>query len=201
MLKPMLASKGFSKEELEGLAAIAAQNLTEASTEEEINNAVGGVVPYAEMMQKVANRMVTSVESKYKGWVKPTDVEPKSKTHEPIVEPKPASPTMEEIQKLISDGIAEGLRPYREKEERNRLQSILNSHDKVKSVPESFRSRYSLEKEEDLETVASQVESDFASLKQELLKSGEFTAPPQGGGGAGESDDLIQRLHDMGDGK
>lgn len=207
LLKPLLASKGFNKEELEGLATIVAANLNEASTEEEINNAIGGVVPYADMMQKVANRMVSGVEAKYKGWVDPSKLEPKP------AEPKPAEPTpvkqveekplltAEAIQKMISDGIEAGLRPYREKEEKQRLQTILNSHDKVKSIPESFRSRYSLEKEEDLEAVASQVELDFTSLKQELIKSGEFTAPPQGGSAVGDSDDLIQRLQEMGKGK
>ena len=53
ILKPLLASKGFSKEELESLAEIAAKNLTEASTEEEINNAASGIIPYADVMQKV----------------------------------------------------------------------------------------------------------------------------------------------------
>lgn len=202
LLKPLLASKGFNKEELEGLATIVAANLNEASTEEEINNAIGGVVPYADMMQKVANRMVSGVEAKYKGWVDPSKVEPKPVEPAPVekVEEKPLL-TAEAIQKMISDGIEAGLRPYREKEEKQRLQTILNSHDKVKSIPESFRSRYSLEKEEDLEAVASQVELDFTSLKQELLKSGEFTAPPQGGSAVGDSDDLIQRLQEMGKGK
>lgn len=202
LLKPLLASKGFNKEELEGLATIVAANLNEASTEEEINNAIGGVVPYADMMQKVANRMVSGVEAKYKGWVDPSKVEPKPVEPAPVekVEEKPLL-TAEAIQKMISDGIEAGLRPYREKEEKQRLQTILNSHDKVKSIPESFRSRYSLEKEEDLEAVASQVELDFTSLKQELIKSGEFTTPPQGGSAVGDSDDLIQRLQEMGKGK
>lgn len=199
LLKPLLANRGFSKEELEGLATIAAQNLTDASTEEEINNAVSGVVPYADMMQKVANRMVSSVESKYKGWIDPNKapkpVEELKPTEQPVEKP---ALTAEDIQKLISEGIEAGLRPYREKEEKTRLQTILNSHEKVKAIPESFRSKYSLTKEEDLETVAAQVESDFASLKQELLKTGEFTAPPQGGSGQGDSDDLIQRLQEMG---
>ena len=141
LLKPLLASKGFSKEELEGLAAIAAQNLNEASTDEEVNNAVSGVVPYADMMQRVANRMVSTVETKYKGWVDPSKVTD-SKT-EPTPEPKPTF-SMDDIQKLIakrvSEGIEAGLRPIREKEEKQRLQSILYAHEKVKSVPEAFRS-------------------------------------------------------------
>lgn len=198
LLKPLLASKGFSKEELEGLAGIAATNLNEASTEEEINNAISGVVPYAEMMQRVANRMVSTVEAKYKGWVDPTKVEPKPT--EPT-EPKPTL-SMEDIQKLIADrvseGIEAGLRPIREKEEKQRLQSILYAHEKVKSVPEAFRSKYTLDSEDNLEVVASQMENDYTALRQELIKSGEFATPPQQGGMVGESDDLIQKLQNMG---
>ena len=199
ILKPLLASKGFSKDELESLAEIAAKNLTEASTEEEINNAASGIIPYADVMQKVGNRMVTSVENKYRGWVDPKSIEPKLKPQE--TEPKPQEPkglTAEDIQKLIADGIEAGLRPYREREEKQRLQTLLYSHDKVKSVPDVFRNKYSIEKEEDLEVVAAQIENDYTALKQSLINSGEFAAPPQSGNGAGEVDDLITALQNMG---
>lgn len=198
VLKPLLVSKGFSKEELEGLAEIAAKNLTEASTDEEVNNAVGGVVPYAELMQKMGNRMVSSVENKYKGWIDPKTIEPNPK---PNLDPKPQEPkslSVEDIQKLIADGIEVGLKPYREKEEKQRLHSLLVSHEKVKSVPEVFRNKYAIEKEEDLEAVAAQIENEYTALKQSLLTSGEFANPPQSGNGSGEVDDLINKLQNMG---
>lgn len=194
ILKPLLASKGFSKDELEGLAEIASKNLSEASTEEDINNAASGIVPYAELMQKVGNRMVSSVENKYKGWIDPKTIEPKP-------EPKPQEPkglSTEDIQKLISEGVEAGLRPYKEKEEKQRLHTLLFSHEKVKSVPEIFRSKYAIEKEDDLETVAAQIENDYTALKQSLLTSGEFVTPPQSGNGSGEVDDLITKLQNMG---
>ena len=199
LLKPMLASKGFSKEELEGLATIAAANLSEASTDEDVNNAVSGVVPYADMMQRVSNRMVSTVEAKYKGWVDPTKIGETKSTE--VVEQKP-SLSMEDIQKLIADrvseGIEAGLRPIREKEEKQRLQTILYAHEKVKSVPEAFRRNYTLDNEDNLEVVASQMENDYTALRQELLKSGEFATPPQQGGMVGDTDDLIQKLQNMG---
>lgn len=198
LLKPLLASKGFSKEELEGLAGIAALNLNESSTDEDVNNAVSGVVPYAEMMQRVANRMVSTVENKYKGWVDPSKVDATKPTE---IESKPTF-SMDDIQKLIaervSEGIEAGLRPIREKEEKQRLQSILYAHEKVKSVPEAFRSKYTLDNEDNLETVATQMETDYTALRQELIKSGEFATPPQQGEVVGESDDLIQKLQNMG---
>lgn len=196
MLKPILASKGFNKEELEGLAEIAAKNLTEASTSEEIDNVVNGIIPYADLMQRVGNRMVTSVESKYKGWIDPSKVEP-PKQEPPKEEPKGL--TADEIQKLISEGIAAGLKPYQEREEKQRLHTLLNSHDKVKTIPEAFRNKYVVEREEDIDNVATQMEADFAQVKQALVTSGEFVTPPTSGGGASETDDLINMLHAMGE--
>ena len=49
ILKPLVASKGFKRTELEGLAELIAKILDDASTDEEINNAVSGILPYAEL--------------------------------------------------------------------------------------------------------------------------------------------------------
>lgn len=200
VLKPLLANRGFNKEELEGLAEIAVKNLNEASTDEDINNVVNGIVPYADLMQKVSNRMVTSVEHKYKGWIDPNNVpKPEPPKNEPPKVEEPKVLSMEDIQKMIADGINEGLKPYREREEKQRLQTLLYSHEKVKAVPEEFRNLYSLNKEEDLETVAARMENDYTAIKQALVKSGEFVAPPQQGNGASETDDLVNMLHAMGE--
>ena len=201
-LKPLLASRGFNKEELEGLAEIAAKNLTDASTTQEIDDVINGIIPYADLMQRVGNRMVSSVEHKYKGWIDPSKVEPPKQEppkQEPPKQEEPKGLTAEEIQKLISDGIAAGLKPYQEREEKQRLHTLLNSHDKVKAIPEAFRSKYVVEKEEDIDNVATQMEADFTELKQALITSGEFVAPPTSGGGSSETDDLINMLHAMGE--
>lgn len=196
ILKPLVASKGFKRTELEGLAELIAKNLDDASTDEEINNAVSGILPYAELMQKIGNRYAADIEKKYEGWVKPGEKKPDTPPETPMKEEQPKSLTAEEIQKLIADGIANGLKPYQEREEKNRLQNLLFSNEKVKSIPESFRSRYTLDKEENLDALATQMENDYANLKQELLKSGQFAEPPATGGG-GNSDDLIAAFKGM----
>lgn len=196
ILKPLVASKGFKRTELEGLAELIAKNLDDASTDEEINNAVSGILPYAELMQKIGNRYAADIEKKYEGWVKPGEKEPDTPPKATTKEEQPKSLTAEEIQALIAEGIANGLKPYQEREEKNRLQNLLFSNEKVKSIPESFRSRYTLDKEENLDALATQMENDYANLKQELLKSGQFAEPPATGGG-GNSDDLIAAFKGM----
>lgn len=198
LLNPLLASKGFSKEELEELADIAAKHLTEASTEEEINNVVNGVVPYADMMQKVGNRYASVVEKKYEGYVKP---QASPGPTEPQGTPKPTENHVmsdEDIRKLVDEKVSAALKPYRERDERQRLQNLLHSNEKVKSIPEVFRNKYSLDKEEDLDTVVTQMETDYATLKQSLVTSGEFAAPPVSGSGTSNPDDLIGALQAMG---
>lgn len=198
LLKPLLAAKGFNKEELEGLADIASKNLTDASTEEEINNVVNGIVPYADMMQRVGNRYASTVEKKYEGWVKPQSNPEPPKPNEP---PKPVESTgmtPEDIQKLVDEKVQAVLKPYQERDEKQRLQNLLYSNEKVKSIPDVFRNKYSLEKEEDLDNVVTQIETDYAALKQSLVTSGEFATPPASGNGTGDSDDLISALQTMG---
>lgn len=204
VLKPLVADKGLSKEEIEGLAKIYAKNLTETSTDEEINNVANGIIPIADMMQKTGNRLATSVETKYKGYVDPATLEKYNEwlkeQGKPIVPPTPAPPaqptlTAEDISKMIQESIAASLRPMQEQQEKARLSSLLSAHEKVKSIPQAFRSRYTLDKEEDLESVASQMESDYAELKQQLIRDGVFQKAPEK---ANENiDDDIQALQDM----
>lgn len=198
-IKPLLSSKGLSEQELESLAEIAAKNLTETSTDEEIQNVCNGLIPYADVMQRMSNRMVTAAVKKFEGWVDPKTIEPEPQPQpKPEPQPKPGL-TQEEIQKLIADGIAAGLKPFQEANERQRLSSMLNSHEKVKGIPEAFRAHYVLEKEEDLESMATRMESDYTAVKQSLIQSGEFAPAPQGSK-TGDTDDLIERLHQMASG-
>lgn len=202
-LKTRFASRGFSKETLEGLAEIAVKNLTDESTEDDIKNAVSGLDGIAEIMQKESNRMVTAAVKKFDGFISPDDprVKKDEVQNDKDDKQKPQGMTNEEIAALIKSGIEEGLKPYKEREERTRLSGLLSAHDKVKNIPAAFRSRYTLDDETKLEELASQMENDYAALKQEIVKSGEFVAPPtRGNGGNVESDDdLIEFMQNMGE--
>lgn len=204
IIKPLFASKGLTKEELESLAEIAAKNLTDASTEEEIKNVANGLEPYAELMQKHGNRLVTSTTDKFKGHISAEEhkkivdelaaLKEKYEKTPPPTEPK--SLTQEEIQKLISDGIAAGLAPMREKEEKARLSGLLMNSEKLKSIPEVFRSKYALDKEENLDTVVSKIESDWAELKQDAIKSGSFIEAPFSGSTSVDDDiEMLKKIN------
>ena len=200
VLKPLVANKGLSKEEIEGLAKHYAKNLTETSTDEEINNVANGIIPIAEMMQKTGNRLATSVENKFKGYIDPSTLEKYKEWLKAQDNPKPTpdtpkSLTAEEIAKMIKDGIEAGLKPMQEQQEKARLSSLLAAHEKVKAIPQAFRDRYTLDKEENLDTIASQIESDYAELKQQLIRDGVFQEAPQPGDG--NIDDDIQALQEM----
>lgn len=106
----------------------------------------------------------------------------------------------EELQKqtaeLISKNVSDALQPYREKNERERLHALLISNDKVKAIPESFRVKYTLDKEENLESLVETMTNDYEQLKKEILASGEFATPPASGNKQTD-DDIVSFLNGM----
>ena len=187
VLKTLYASKGFKANELEELADVLSSSLKEDSTDEEISNVANGAESYVNMLQKVGNRYASAIEEKYKGYVKPNVTEDKTK---PIEE---NSLTKEAIAKLISEGIAEAIKPIQQQRESERLSQVLSSNEKLKGIPAKFISRYKLEKEEDLDNVASQIAQDYADERKAILESLGIAEPPTSGGDA-DSDEAFVKL-------
>lgn len=186
LLKPRIKSKGFGKETVEGLADLIGKNLNDDASDEDVNNAISGILPYTDLMQSENNRYATIIEEKYKN--NPPSNPPATP---PANDPTPLND--EAVKKMIDDALA----PYKQREEEQRLRNTLYLHDKVKNIPDVFRSKYSVSKEEDIETVAAQIETDYSQMKQELIKSGEFAEPPATGNSYGTSDDFISSLREM----
>lgn len=189
MLKTSYSDKGFNATELEGIAdlLITSNNLKDEATDEELSNAVSGASSYVNLLQKVGNRYASQVESKYKGYVKP---EPPKK---PIEEP--ATLTKEQVAEMLRTGIEDALKPYKEAETQKRLDSVLRSQDKLKSIPEKFVSRYKLDKEENAETLATQIEQEYAEERKAILESmGIADIPNIGIGGTGSEDDFAAKM-------
>ena len=201
--KTSFAKYGLKKDELSKLVdqIIASRGLTDESTDEDVTKAITAVEPYVGMMQSSFNRAVSETESKYKGWVKPTD---------PPVPPTPTTPTNAPLtaddvarmiadakndqQKAISDAVAAALAPYKEREEKARLSALLQSNEKLKDVPEVFRTRYTLDNEENLDKVVEQITSDYTALKQSLVANGTFVTAPTTSTPQTEQQDFIKRM-------
>lgn len=202
--KTSFAKYGLKKDELSKLVdqIIASRGLTDESTDEDVTKAITAVEPYVGMMQSSFNRAVSETESKYKGWVKPTDP-PVPPT--PPTPPKDAPLTADAVakmiaesnanqQKAISDAVAAALAPYKEREEKARLSALLQSNEKLKDIPEIFRSRYTLDNEKNLDTVVEQITNDYTALKQSLVASGTFVTAPTTSTPQTEQQDFIKRM-------
>lgn len=187
VLKTLYANKGFKANELEELADILSSKLTEESTDDEISDVANGAESYVNMLQKVGNRYASAIEDKYKGYVKPTG----SNNNPPKNGEKTI--TQEEIAKLISEGIAEAIKPIQQQRESERLSRILSQSDKLKGIPAKFINRYKLDKEEDLDSIASQIAQDYADEKKAILDSMGIAEPPTSGGNE-DSDEGFAKL-------
>lgn len=188
VLKTLYASKGFKANEIEELADVLSSSLKEDSTDEEISNVANGAESYVNMLQKVGNRYASAIEEKYKGYVKP------NATGEGNTKPvEENSLTKEAIAKLISEGIAEAIKPIQQQRESERLSRVLSDNEKLKGIPAKFVSRYKLEKEEDLDNVASQIAQDYAEERKAILESLGIAEPPTSGGDA-DSDEGFAKL-------
>ena len=191
--KTSYAKYGFKREELTKISNLVAANLTEESTDEDITSALKNNEGYAEMMQSVYNRGVSETNKKYEGYVKP---EPPTQPTPPAppTPPTPESLTAEQVQKMIADGIAAGLKPYKEKEERERLNDLLQKCDKLKDIPEVFRRQYLRDKEENRDSTAEKIVNDYTNLKQTLVSSGQFVEAPKKTTPGSEDDDFIKMM-------
>lgn len=207
--KTSFAKYGLKKDELAKLVdqIVAGRGLTDESTDENVTEAITAVEPYVGMMQAAFNRAVSETTKKYEGWVDPKATPtPPTKTPAPPVPPTTEAPLTAEAvakmiaevkndqQKAVNEAVAAALAPYKEREERTRLAALLQSNEKLKNVPEVFRSRYQLDKEENLDSVVEQINNDFTEMKQKLVADGIFVSAPTTSTPQSEQDDFIKRM-------
>lgn len=207
--KTSFAKYGLKKDELAKLVdqIVASRGLTDESTDENVTEAITAVEPYVGMMQAAFNRAVSETTKKYEGWVDPKATPtPPTNTPTPPVPPTTETPLTAEAvakmiaevkndqQKAVNEAVAAALAPYKEREERTRLATLLQSNEKLKNVPEVFRSRYQLDKEENLDSVVEQINNDFTEMKQKLVADGIFVSAPTTSTPQSEQDDFIKRM-------
>lgn len=200
--KTSFAKYGLKKDELSKLVdlIIASRGLTDESKDENVTSAITAVEPYVGMMQSSFNRAVSETTKKFDGWIDPND--PNNK---PTPKVPPTGLTQEQVQqmiaeasannqKAISDAVAQALAPYREREEKARLTSLLQGNEKLKDIPEVFRTRYQLDKEENLDATVQKITDDWTTLKQGLVSSGQYVEAPRATSKADEQNDFIKAM-------
>ena len=200
--KTSFAKYGLKKDELAKLVdqIVAGRGLTDESTDEDVTKAITAVEPYVGMMQAAFNRAVSETAKKYEGWVDPkaTPTPPVPPTTEAPLTAEAVAKMIAEVkndqQKAVNEAVAAALAPYKEREERARLAALLQSNEKLKNVPEVFRSRYQLDKEENLDSVVEQINTDFTTMKQALVADGTFVSAPTTSTPQSEQDDFIKRM-------
>lgn len=207
--KTSFAKYGLKKDELAKLVdqIVASRGLTDESTDENVTEAITAVEPYVGMMQAAFNRAVSETMKKYEGWVdtKATPTPPTNPPAPPVPLTTETPLTAEAVakmiaevkndqQKAVNEAVAAALAPYKEREERTRLATLLQSNEKLKNVPEVFRSRYQLDKEENLDSVVEQINNDFTEMKQKLVADGIFVSAPTTSTPQSEQDDFIKRM-------
>lgn len=200
--KTSFAKYGLKKDELAKLVdqIVASRGLTDESTDENVTEAITAVEPYVGMMQAAFNRAVSETTKKYEGWVDPkaTPTPPVPPTTETPLTAEAVAKMIAEVkndqQKAVNEAVAAALAPYKEREERTRLATLLQSNEKLKNVPEVFRSRYQLDKEENLDSVVEQINNDFTEMKQKLVADGIFVSAPTTSTPQSEQDDFIKRM-------
>ena len=203
--KTSFAKYGLKKDELSKLVdlIVASRGLTDESKDEDVTSAITAVEPYVGMMQSSFNRAVSETTKKFDGWIDPNH------KPTPTVPPTPPVPptglTQEQVQQMIaeatkstqkavSEAVAAAIAPYKEKEERARLDDLFGKSEKLKDVPQQFRSRYQLDKEENIETLAQQCADDWTALKQSLVANGNFVEAPKATSPEDEQNDFIKRM-------
>lgn len=206
--KTSFAKYGLKKDELSKLVdlIVASRGLTDESKDEDVKSSITAVEPYVGMMQSSFNRAVSETTKKFEGWIDPND--PNNKPT-PTVPPTPPVPptglTQEQVQQMIAEAtkgnqqaikeaVAAAIAPYKEKEERARLDDLFSKSEKLKDVPQQFRSRYQLDKEENLETLAQQCADDWTALKQSLVANGSFVEAPKATSPEDEQNDFIKKM-------
>ena len=206
--KTSFAKYGLKKDELSKLVdlIIASRGLTDESKDENVTSAITAVEPYVGMMQSSFNRAVSETTKKFDGWIDPND--PNNKPTPPVPPTPPVSPTgltQEQVQKMIaeasannqkaiSDAVAQAIAPYKEREEKARLTSLLQGNEKLKDIPEVFRTRYQLDKEENLDATVQKITDEWTALKQGLVSSGQYVEAPKATSKADEQKDFIKAM-------
>lgn len=171
LLKPKFANKGFSQKTIEGLADLLAKNLTDESTDDEINTAIEGVTPYAEIMQAENTRYANEVKSKLP---KPNPASP-----EVVIPPVDETPT----DKMLRELLQKVTKLESEKSVQSRTEKFVALMGK--DIPSTRYSRIPLpETDDELSALADEIKAEHAAELQGSVNGGLGGDKPAGSAAA-----------------
>lgn len=198
ILKPKVKELGFSKKEVESIAARIADNLNieEEATEDEINesisSAIDSVIPYLQVSQSAANRTIQAYKSSL-GKEGENDDDDDDTTPPVKKSPKKVS-TEDELLSTIKQMREEfvtlrgEMATMREEKTKNtRLESLKKVVDNTgaygKSVIRSF-SRTTFKDDDDFETYLEEIKAEVEEINNERISNGLDALTPPGTNGA-----------------
>ena len=181
--------QGLSNEFLGLLADKGLAKVTEESQIEgfitELENLPIPVKDFAAFLQKEGDKRVTEAKKKWDEDHKPA--EPKPAEPKPG-EPKPEDPTVLILKKLTE--LEQRVSGFDAAKAKEAAQAKLAKALADKKIPARFAKGRSVEKEEDVDALVAEIETDYSEFKQELINEGlVVSSQPKGGSPSGGKPD------------
>lgn len=210
-LKPKVASLGFNRMEIEGVASRIANNLGEDASDEDIDAEIDAVMPYLELAQTSANRII----NKAKGGAanKPNTATGESRESEEGASKEgaqtkendesagaPNLKDMDGLKKLLGEIVSNSISPIAKRLEAieggkiadKRLSQVKEVAKKVggsyeKTILKNF-GRMNFESDDDFAEYLTEITADVDSYVQDHSNEGLRNSPkPKGGSGEGKA--------------
>lgn len=180
---------GLSNEFLGLLAISLEKKVTEESQIEgaitELDNSPIPVTELAAHLQKEGDRRVTDAEKKFRagktGTEQRTDNADAGKDN---LDPEnPLTKTVQELQKMVTQLV--------QNQSKQSIGEKIQARLKDKKIPAQFAKGRTVEKEEDLDNLITEIEADYTEMKQGLINEGVLSMPSPVAGVAGLKTDNV----------
>ena len=168
---------------LDRVADELAKTVTEETAIETAVGGVGGLITtFNSILQSEGDRRATEAS---KTAVGNYEKQHNLKEGKPIEAPKPADPN--DVATIVANAVKAAVEPlqneinqFKQKGSTEALTAKLKAKMAEKKIPEAFLKGRTIESEEKLDIVLSEIESDFTAVKQSLINEGVVVEPPKG---------------------
>lgn len=168
---------------LDRVADELAKTVTDEATIETAVGGVGGLITtFNSILQSEGDRRATEAS---KTAVGNYEKQHNLKEGKPIEAPKPADPN--DVATIVANAVKAAVEPlqneinqFKQKGSTEALTGKLKAKMAEKKIPEAFLKGRTIESEEKLDSVLSEIEADFTDVKQNLINEGVVVEPPKG---------------------